>query len=426
MERNIRATHGSTSVAAADSWSAAFDWQRHEATLDEMFLKNSALFPKDSKEKKGFWPFFYRFQSFKKKQQQQQQRRHQPGKEESPSERIHSSRQRNVGHVGTLQQQQQQQQRAVGKTPGCTQEDFISLSGRRYGDEPTVDSILDSLPAKYDVLDRANLQWLPGSSGYSSRGYGGSRYFQQHFTTSGHRLGANIPDHRMEEFKDSVLHYLQFLQKQKFEKVSKIKRDRGNLPIANYKEEIVQAIRNHNVVVVAGDTGCGKSTQVPQFLMESGFEHIACTQPRRIACISLAKRVSFETLNEYGSQVAYKIRFESTTTRASKIIFLTEGLLLRQISSDAALSMYNVIIVDEVHERHIHGDFLLGVLKCLLQSRSDLKLVLMSATINIDLFSGYFDNCPVIKVPGRLYPIELEYVPVEHTSNPKEVQLNVT
>ena len=137
---------------------------------------------------------------------------------------------------------------------------------------------------------------------------------------------------------------------------------------------------------------------MPQYLLEAGFDKIACTQPRRIACISLAKRVSYETLNEYGSQVAFQVRFEKTKTSWTKILFLTEGLLLRQMSTDQLLTQYGVIVIDEVHERHIFTDFLLGVLKCLLKLRPDLKLVLMSATINISLFSNYFDGAPVIKV----------------------------
>lgn len=213
------------------------------------------------------------------------------------------------------------------------------------------------------------------------------------------------------EFKQILLYYFDFLQKQKFSKLKKLKHDQNNLPIKQYEESIISAISGNQVVVIAGDTGCGKSTQVPQYLLSAGYTNIACTQPRRIACISLAKRVGYETLNEYGSDVAYQVRFETSKTKKTKVLFLTEGLLLRQFQSDPTLSMYNIVVVDEVHERHINGDFLLGVLKCLLQQRTDLKLVLMSATINIELFAHYFDSAPVIQVPGRLYPIELQYVP---------------
>ena len=137
-------------------------------------------------------------------------------------------------------------------------------------------------------------------------------------------------------------------------------------------------------------TGCGKSTQVPQYLLQAGYAKIACTQPRRIACISLAKRVGFETLNDYGSEIGYQIRFERQKSVHTRVLFLTEGLLLRQVSTDPSLMAYDVIVLDEVHERHLHADFLLGVVKCLVQLRPDLKVILMSATINIKLFQDYF------------------------------------
>lgn len=114
--------------------------------------------------------------------------------------------------------------------------------------------------------------------------------------------------------------------------------------------------------------------------------------------MSLSKRVAYETLNEFKSEVAYQVRFEKTRTKSTKILFLTEGVLLRQIQTDPNLTQYNIIVVDEVHERHVFTDFLLGILKCLVRQRPDLKIVLMSATINIELFSVYFNNAVVVKV----------------------------
>uniref|UniRef100_A0A915K0Z1 ATP-dependent RNA helicase DHX34 n=1 Tax=Romanomermis culicivorax TaxID=13658 RepID=A0A915K0Z1_ROMCU len=223
----------------------------------------------------------------------------------------------------------------------------------------------------------------------------------------------DVPDNVQKEFEYIIDCYLKFLQREKMIKLKKLRISQKNLPICQHKKEILYAVRNNPVTIIAGDTGCGKSTQVPQYLLNDGFENICCTQPRRIACISLAKRVAFETLNEYGSEIAYQIRFEKTKTKATKMLFLTEGLLLRQLSSDPDLNNYSVIILDEIHERHLHGDFLLGILKRLIQRRSsDLKLILMSATINIDLFAHYFSDLskpPIINVPGRLYPIQLEY-----------------
>ncbi|XP_006868300.1 PREDICTED: probable ATP-dependent RNA helicase DHX34 [Chrysochloris asiatica] len=223
--------------------------------------------------------------------------------------------------------------------------------------------------------------------------------------------GQRLPPKSVSEFRWALLHYLDFGQKQAFGRLAKLQRERAALPIAQYGKRILQTLEGHQVVVVAGDTGCGKSTQVPQYLLAAGFSHVACTQPRRIACISLAKRVGFESLSQYGSKVGYQIRFESTRSSATKIVFLTVGLLLRQIQREPDLPQYQVLIVDEVHERHLHNDFLLGVLRRLLPRRPDLKVVLMSATINITLFSSYFGGAPVVQVPGRLFPITVVYQP---------------
>nr|XP_054396769.1 probable ATP-dependent RNA helicase DHX34 isoform X2 [Pongo abelii] len=254
---------------------------------------------------------------------------------------------------------------------------------------------LADLPRTYDPRYRINLSVL----GPATRGSQG--------------LGRHLPAERVAEFHRALLHYLDFGQKHAFGRLAKLQRERAALPIAQYGNRILQTLKEHQVVVVAGDTGCGKSTQVPQYLLAAGFSHVACTQPRRIACISLAKRVGFESLSQYGSQVGYQIRFESTRSAATKIVFLTVGLLLRQIQREPSLPQYEVLIVDEVHERHLHNDFLLGVLRRLLPTRPDLKVILMSATINISLFSSYFSNAPVVQVPGRLFPITVVYQPQE-------------
>ncbi|XP_075849313.1 putative ATP-dependent RNA helicase DHX34 [Microcebus murinus] len=254
---------------------------------------------------------------------------------------------------------------------------------------------LADLPRTYDPRYRINLSVL-GPDVRGSRG-----------------PGRGLPPERVSEFRRALLHYLDFGQKQAFGRLARLQRERAALPIAQYGTRILKTLKEHQVVVVAGDTGCGKSTQVPQYLLAAGFSHVACTQPRRIACISLAKRVGFESLSQYGSQVGYQIRFESTRSAATKIVFLTVGLLLRQIQREPSLPQYEVLIVDEVHERHLHNDFLLGVLRCLLPKRPDLKVILMSATINISLFSSYFGNAPVVQVPGRLFPITVVYQPHE-------------
>ncbi|XP_059177423.1 probable ATP-dependent RNA helicase DHX34 isoform X2 [Physella acuta] len=272
------------------------------------------------------------------------------------------------------------------------------------------------LPQKYDVNYRINLSFL-------SKDFD---IFLKKNRLVDHHLEKELTRERIIQFRSIIIHYLDFQQKLKFQKLIKIRKDQRSLPIFHYKEKILELVKQHQVIVVAGDTGCGKSTQVPQYLMEAGYDKIACTQPRRIACISLSKRVGYETLNEYGTQVAFQVRFDKSKTAATKILFLTEGLLLRQMSSDPLLEMYSVIVIDEVHERHIYTDFLLGVLKCVLKQRSDLKLVLMSATININLFSHYFHDAPVIKVPGRLYPIELEYCPIRKDDKKESKRLDPT
>ena len=165
------------------------------------------------------------------------------------------------------------------------------------------------------------------------------------------------------QFQTILSTYINFLQKEKLAKLKKLREGQANLPIAEYKEQILEKLRDNQVLIVAGDTGCGKSTQVPQFLLDAGYTNIACTQPRRIACISLANRVSYETLNQHGTEIGYQIRFEKSKSIKTKVVFLTEGLLLRQVSSDPGLSSYDVIVLDEVHERHLHGDFLLGLMK---------------------------------------------------------------
>ncbi|ORZ02569.1 P-loop containing nucleoside triphosphate hydrolase protein [Syncephalastrum racemosum] len=219
---------------------------------------------------------------------------------------------------------------------------------------------------------------------------------------------SNLLQVESELIRHALMLFQDFQEKKTASLKTKIETMRNELPISAYANAIVTTLAHHRVLLVAGDTGCGKSTQVPQILMKAGFNKIACTQPRRIACSSLARRVSYETLNEYGSEIAYQVRFEGTKTRHTRCLFLTEGLLLRQYAADPTLSAYDVIIVDEVHERHMMGDFLLALLKKLLQTRKDLHVVLMSATINAELFAQYFD-APTLNVPGRMYTVKTHY-----------------
>lgn len=224
---------------------------------------------------------------------------------------------------------------------------------------------------------------------------------------------ALVSEYKIRQFLQIVVHYLDFRQKERFLKIRKLRKAQADLPISKYRADIVDAVEKHKVILIQGMTGSGKSTQVPFYLYHAGYQSICCTQPRRIACISLSKRVAHEMLCEFSTEVGYQIRFERSKNKDTRIVFITEGLLLRQLSTEAALTQYDVIVLDEIHERNLNGDFLLGVAKCLIQTRPDLKLVLMSATINTKLFADYFseEEAHVIEVPGRLYPIKLHYMP---------------
>src|SRR5438445_3567964 len=192
------------------------------------------------------------------------------------------------------------------------------------------------------------------------------------------------------------------------------------LPICARREEIAKAIASRQVVIVCGETGSGKTTQLPKICLElgRGIEGlIGHTQPRRIAARATAARVAQELKAELGGAVGYKIRFTDRVGPLSYIKIMTDGILLAETQGDRELRQYDTLIIDEAHERSLNIDFLLGYLKQLLQGkenkRPDLKLVITSATIDAERFSKHFDGAPVIEVSGRLYPVEVRYHPVE-------------
>jgi len=189
-----------------------------------------------------------------------------------------------------------------------------------------------------------------------------------------------------------------------------------SLPVSERRDDIVAAIRAHQVLVIIGDTGSGKTTQLPKMCLEAGRGTagiIGCTQPRRIAALSVAERVAEEIGTR--DKVGYKIRFHDRTTEKTLIKFMTDGILLAETRRDRLLNSYDTIIVDEAHERSLNIDFLLGYLKNLLPSRPDLKLIVSSATIDAEKFSRYFDLAPVIQVSGRTYPITTLHHEAEET-----------
>jgi ATP-dependent helicase HrpA len=184
------------------------------------------------------------------------------------------------------------------------------------------------------------------------------------------------------------------------------------LPISGKKDEIVSAIRNNQVVVITGETGSGKTTQIPKMCLEAGrglCGMIGCTQPRRIAAITVARRIAEEMGEDLGLSVGYKIRFDDRTGGNPLVKIMTDGILLMETQTDQHLRAYDTIIVDEAHERSLNIDFILGILKTLLSKRSDLKLIITSATIDSEKFSRAFGDAPVIEVSGRMYRVDIRY-----------------
>ncbi len=189
-----------------------------------------------------------------------------------------------------------------------------------------------------------------------------------------------------------------------------------NLPICGRRTEIVEAIRRNQVVVIAGETGSGKTTQIPKMCLEAGLgieARIGCTQPRRVAALSISKRIAEELGVGWGREVGCKIRFDDRSSPSTYIKLMTDGILLAETQGDPLLSEYNAIIIDEAHERSLNIDFLLGHLRGLIEKRRDLKVVITSATIDTQAFSKAFGDAPIIEVSGRVYPVEVRYEPID-------------
>jgi ATP-dependent helicase HrpA len=185
-----------------------------------------------------------------------------------------------------------------------------------------------------------------------------------------------------------------------------------DLPITARKDEIVAAIRAHQVVIIAGETGSGKTTQLPKMCLDAGLgisAKIGCTQPRRVAALSISRRIAEELSVTWGRQVGCKIRFDDRSSSETYVKLMTDGILLAEAQGDPQLSDYDAIIIDEAHERSLNIDLLLGHLKGLLARRSDLKLIVTSATIDTQAFSRHFNDAPIIEVSGRVYPVEVIY-----------------
>ncbi|KAF9654251.1 P-loop containing nucleoside triphosphate hydrolase protein [Thelephora ganbajun] len=270
--------------------------------------------------------------------------------------------------------------------------------------------------AKLRTIARMKLESQSKSTGKSSKTTGGGKDERPtRNISSSHELSEEQIRAGFEARRASPA-YQQMLQ------------ERNRLPIARYRTEIVEALEMSQALVLSGETGCGKSTQVPSFILEDQLSQgkhcmIYCTEPRRISAISLAQRVSRElgdlpgAIGTPSSLVGYSIRLESNTSRNTRLTFVTNGIALRMLESGTgqggqgtAFDEITHIVIDEVHERSIESDFLLIVLKSLILERPDLKIILMSATVDAEKISEYFGGCPTLRVPGRTFPVDVRYL----------------
>ncbi|CAN7987646.1 unnamed protein product, partial [Ixodes pacificus] len=258
---------------------------------------------------------------------------------------------------------------------------------------------------RIDAINSVALDYLEGHGSGSSSAWGS----QRHVTSAGLTRNPTL-DERFRKDLEVKAGSPDFKKMLEFRKL---------LPAYKMKQRIVDLIESNQVVVISGETGSGKTTQIPQFILDTYINEgrgstcrVICTQPRRISAITVAERVAAERGERCGDASAgYQIRLECRLPRdRGSILFCTTGILLQQLQSDPYIASASHVILDEVHERDLQTDFLAIVLKDLLTVRPDLRVVLMSATINADLFSRYFGNCPMLEIPGIAYPVEVHYL----------------
>lgn len=196
-------------------------------------------------------------------------------------------------------------------------------------------------------------------------------------------------------------------------KAASIEETRKSLPIYQFRDEIIEAVHNHQVLIIVGETGSGKTTQIPQYLHEAGYTKngmkVGCTQPRRVAAMSVASRVAEEMGVKIGNEVGYAIRFEDNTSDKTVLKYMTDGMLLRELLTEPDLGAYSALMIDEAHERTVPTDIACGLLKDIARARPDLKLLISSATMDAQKFQKYFDNAPIFNIPGRRYPVDIHY-----------------
>ncbi|CAD6196983.1 unnamed protein product [Caenorhabditis auriculariae] len=255
----------------------------------------------------------------------------------------------------------------------------------------------------------------------------GAKWEQEQLLASMVHYGAKDAKQNQEEFElllDEKIDFIQALQmpgtEEKDEKVTEsekrkmsLEETRRSLPVYAFREAFIEAVKEHQVLIIEGETGSGKTTQLPQYLYEAGFceggKRIGCTQPRRVAAMSVASRVAEEVGCKLGTQVGYSIRFEDCTSEKTMLKYMTDGMLLREFLNEPDLASYSVMMIDEAHERTLHTDILFGLVKDISRFRKDLKLLISSATLDAEKFSSFFDDAPIFRIPGRRFPVDIYY-----------------
>ncbi|KAL8833801.1 MAG: hypothetical protein Q9176_007799 [Flavoplaca citrina] len=206
-------------------------------------------------------------------------------------------------------------------------------------------------------------------------------------------------------------------------KAASIEDTRKSLPIYSFRDDLLAAVKEYQVLIIVGETGSGKTTQIPQYLHEAGYTNdgmkVGCTQPRRVAAMSVAARVAEEMGVKVGNEVGYAIRFEDATTDKTILKYMTDGMLLREFLTEPDLGAYSALMIDEAHERTLHTDILFGLVKDIARFRPELKLLISSATMDAQKFAQYFDDAPIFNIPGRRYPVDIHY-----TAQPEANYLN--
>ena len=275
--------------------------------------------------------------------------------------------------------------------------------------------------------------WLEDDDKEKAPNYEQKKWEEGHLAVSQYRVGAKDAKERRQKKEkqydyilDEEIEFVQALQAmpgtkgQKEPQLSEhdkrrktMKEVKESLPVFPFRDDFIAAVKEHQVLIVEGETGSGKTTQLPQYLHEAGLtkddKKIGCTQPRRVAAMSVAARVADEMGVKLGNQVGYSIRFEDCTSEKTVIKYMTDGMLLREFLGEPDLASYSVMIIDEAHERTLHTDILFGLVKDIARFRPDLKLLISSATLDAEKFSEFFDNAPIFRIPGRRFPVHVFY-----------------